>query len=147
MEWLNGEWIYFILTAWGLGLASGSVALALGCACGDVKTATELSPLLLVPQLLFAGFFVKTSQIPVFLRWAQYLCSLKYAMNLILFIEFYPSNDNCKGEAQENCITVLRNNDIIIDQWWVYMIILIALFAGFRIAAAFILQQKAKRFY
>ena len=61
----NGLWIYFILTAWGLGLASGSIAVLLGCAMSDIKAVTEMSPLLFVPQLLFAGFFIKTSQIPV----------------------------------------------------------------------------------
>ena len=60
----------------------------------------ELSPLLFVPQLLFAGFFIKTDQIPVFLRWAQYLCSLKYAINLILCIEFDVGNDSCGGAAR-----------------------------------------------
>ena len=55
----------------------------LGCAIADIKTAMETFPILFVPQLLFAGFFIKTEQIPVFLRWAQYLCSLKYSINLI----------------------------------------------------------------
>jgi len=144
---LNGEWIYLILVAWGLGLSSGSMALVLGCAMPDVKAATELSPLIFVPQMLFAGFFIKTAQIPVFLRWAQYLCSLKYAMNLILFIEFYPSNKNCQGGAQDNCLQVLEKNDIVLDQWWVYLLILTALFVGFRVLAAMLLSQKAKRFY
>ena len=35
-------------------------------------------------QMLFAGFFIRTSQIPVFLRWAQYVCVLKYSINLLL---------------------------------------------------------------
>ena len=38
--------------------------------------------------MLFAGFFVRTDQIPVYLRWAQYLCSLKYAMNVLTIVEF-----------------------------------------------------------
>ena len=74
---LNGSWYWLWLTSWALGMASGSMAVLLGCAVSDIKTVTELSPLLFVPQLLFAGFFIKTSQIPIFLRWAQYLCSLK----------------------------------------------------------------------
>ena len=150
---LNGHPILMVLTNWGLGLASGSMAVLLGiclcihlnhytficiswsiynvgCAISDIKTVTgiiptflfyiheyihtlatmliniyswlfiELSPLLFVPQLLFAGFFIKTDQIPVFLRWAQYLCSLKYAINLILCIEFDVGNDSCDGAAR-----------------------------------------------
>merc|ERR1712023_85205 len=85
---LNGSWYWLWLTSWALGMASGSMAVLLGCAVSDIKTVTELSPLLFVPQLLFAGFFIKTSQIPVFLRWAQYLCSLKYGMNIFMILEF-----------------------------------------------------------
>lgn len=144
---LNGMWIYLILTAWGLGLASGSMAVLLGCALSDIKAVTEMSPLLFVPQLLFAGFFIKTSQIPVFLRWAQYLCSLKYAIDLILIIEFSEDNSNCQGNAAQNCRNVLIQNDVQPDQWWVYMLLLGALFIGFRILSAMLLVQKAKRFY
>ena len=36
------------------------------------------------------------SKIPIFLRWAQYLCSLKYAINLVLLTEFAPGNPNCQ---------------------------------------------------
>ena len=83
MMGMRGNFILLVLAGWGLGLASGSMAVLLGCSTPDVRSATEASPLLFVPQLLFAGFFVKTSQIPIFLRWAQYLCSLKYTMNLV----------------------------------------------------------------
>ncbi len=41
-----------------------------------------------MPQILFAGFFIPISLIPVWLRWAQYLCALKYGVNILLVIEF-----------------------------------------------------------
>ena len=47
-----------MLAAWGLGAASCSVAVLIGCLVSDVKDATELAPLLFVPQLLFAGKWV-----------------------------------------------------------------------------------------
>lgn len=37
---------------------------------------------------LFAGFFVPVEDIPVWLRWAQYLCGLKYSLNLLTVVEF-----------------------------------------------------------
>ena len=39
---------------------------------------TVLDSEVLVPQLLFAGFFIQAEQIPIWLRWAQYTCALKY---------------------------------------------------------------------
>jgi hypothetical protein len=64
------------------------ICLYIGCLVADVKDVSELAPLLFVPQLLFAGFFIRTSLIPIFLRWAQYLCAIKYAINLVLLTEF-----------------------------------------------------------
>ena len=144
---MKGSWIYLVLASWGLGLASSSVAMALGAAVPNVKDVTELAPLLFVPQLLFAGFFIRTSQIPVFLRWAQYLCAIKYTMNLVLMTEFDTSLDSCQGGAKSNCEAVITSNDIDKDKFWVYIILLIALFLGFRILASIILVHKAKRFY
>ena len=144
---MKGSWIYLVLASWGLGLASSSVAMALGAAVPNVKDVTELAPLLFVPQLLFAGFFIRTSQIPVFLRWAQYLCAIKYTMNLVLMTEFDTSLDSCQGGAKSNCEAVITSNDIDKDKFWVYIILLIVLFLGFRILASIILVHKAKRFY
>ena len=76
LYWLidfQGNFILFVLISWGLGLASSSIAVVMGCALTNVKDVTEMSPILFVPQILFAGFFIRISQIPVFLRWAQYL--------------------------------------------------------------------------
>lgn len=33
---------------------------------------------MLVPQILFLGFFIRIDQMPVFLQWAQYLVATKY---------------------------------------------------------------------
>jgi hypothetical protein len=60
-------------------------------------------------------------QIPVFLRWIQYLCGLKWAMNITLAIEQ--------------------------DDWLVYVAILIAAFAFFRLAALAALVNHARHFY
>ena len=41
-----------------------------------------------MPQLLFAGFFIQAEQIPIWLRWAQYLCALKYGLSELYFLVF-----------------------------------------------------------
>lgn len=146
---MQGNFILIVLASFGLGLASSSVAVMLGCLVSDVKSVTELAPLLFVPQMLFVGFFIKTSQIPIFLRWAQYLCSLKYAMNLIILTEFNSSNHSCSRspEAAENCNNLIESNNISRYQFYIYIILLFVLFAAFRLVGAIILTQKAKKFY
>jgi hypothetical protein len=102
----------------------------LGCLVNDVKGVTELAPLVFVPQFLFAGFFIRTSLIPAYLRWAQYLCALKYSINLILINEFSLSTPACSAscQAMNVCADVLRENDIVAEAWWIYGLILFLLY-------------------
>lgn len=66
----------FLAIAYALAMSSTAIAVMLGCSVEDPKLAQEMLPILFVPQMLFAGFFVAPELIPVWLRWAQYLCSL-----------------------------------------------------------------------
>jgi len=143
---LQGSVILHILAAFALSSVAASTALVLGCATKDVKVALELSPLIFVPQILFAGFFIKMEQIPDLLRWAQYLCSLKFAMNLALIVEFGGDAGCPDGNNTQQCQTskdLLEENDIDEDDWWVYTLVLVLLFIVFRIVAATCLASKA----
>lgn len=145
---LQGSFIFLVLSAYGLAMASNSLALIIGCMVPDVKSVAELSPVVFVPQILFAGFFIRMSQVPVFMRWAQYLCGMKYGMNLALLTEFSLDNDSCKdGAARENCRDLLNANDIDANQFWLSILLLTILVVGFRILAALLLKEKAKTFY
>jgi ABC-type multidrug transport system ATPase subunit len=135
---LQGQFILHLLSIFLVGITSASVALVTGCAISDVKTVQELAPVLFVPQILFAGFFVKLSQVPVFLRWVQYLCTLKWGMNVILSSEFA---DSAIGED------MLRSNDINPDESYLFFGVLIMLFFGFRSLAVLVLYKKASAVY
>lgn len=146
---LQGNFILYVLASWGCGIASAALGSLLGCLVTDPKQAMEMAPLLFVPQILFSGFFIRTELIPVWLRWAQYLCSLKYGLNLILINEFAPWRESCHGEpAATNCAAVLENNDVDPEYWWVYVIILIGgLFLTVKVLGAIILARNSLRFY
>jgi hypothetical protein len=98
-----------------------------------------------MPQILFAGFFVPMSSIPVALRWIQYLCSLKYSLNLVLITEL----GDCKGtdEYVQACDILLENNEVKRSHWWVYALVLFALFVGFRALSLYFLIKRARTFY
>jgi len=154
----QGSVILHIVNAWGLSIVASSVALVLGCAVKDITLAQELTPLIFVPQIMFAGFFIKMSDIPVWLRWAQYLCSLKFAINLGLVVEFAGSagcdqdrllSDDAGISATEagRCNasrTLMESNDVEPDDWWISMVVLIGLFFFFRVMAAMLLAAKAR---
>ena len=114
-------------------------------AVSNIKTAMEAAPAVFVPQMLFAGFYIKMEQIPVFLRWIQYLCGLKWAMNIALATEF--GDDQCIETLRPACQNLLKANDSDADDWLLYLLVLCGAFAFFRIAALTALVHKAKHFY
>ena len=139
--------ITFIFT-YVLAMASTAMAVLLGCSVEDPKLGQEMLPILFVPQMLFAGFFVIPELIPIWLRWASYLCSLTYAVRIALLEEF--GNEQCGPEGSEgyrNCKNLLTNVNADEDEKWWYWIILFVIFGCFRMFGLFILQQKATKFF
>jgi len=125
-------------------MAATAVAVLLGCSVGDPKMGQEFLPVLFVPQLLFAGFFVPTDFIPVWLRWAQYLCSLTYAVRLALKYEFQECAEDAGGNS---CAKLLENSNVDQLPAYAYWLILVALFLFFRISALLVLKRKAMTFF
>lgn len=141
----QGSFVLFVAVAYALAMASTAIAVMLGCAVDDPKLAQEMLPILFVPQMLFAGFFVAPELIPVWLRWAQYLCSLTYAVRLSLLLEF--DQDCGSEEANRNCQGLLDNVNADPDEAWWYWIVLVGLFVVFRIFAIIILKSKASKYF
>ena len=74
----------------------------------QIKTAMEAAPAVFVPQMLFAGFYIKMEQIPVFLRWLQYICGLKWAMNIALANECVLPRVSPTARLRAVCIESFR---------------------------------------
>merc|ERR1712087_817807 len=112
------NFFYFLALNFLLAIASTSIGVFIGSCVEDPNVALEFIPALIVPQLLFSGFFIQTSLIPEILRWAQYLCSLTYAIRLSLFYEF--------GECTTaSCENLLENNGVNqLDPLWYWIILL-----------------------
>lgn len=112
----------------------------LGCTVENPKVAQQLLSLLLIPQYLFAGFFISPSLIPECLRWCQYLCPLTYAFRLLVLAEF----NQCGAQTCDAFFADLSINEERKVQFWVS---LIGLFFLFRSIAIFFLKQKAGNFH
>jgi len=141
----RGNFFYLTVSLWGLMLAATSTAYILGSVVSSPKSAQELAPIVLVPQILFLGFFIRIDQMPVWISWANYLCSTKYALNLAMLIEFQPQ----LAVNQTNAIAfeqLLQFNAVEPSQTWLYALILVALFLGFRLVSLVLLNEKAKSF-
>ena len=144
----NGSWLIFVLVYWIAGLAAASTALLVGCLVPNAEVAQQAAPALFVPQLLFAGFFISTAQIPVWLNWVQYLCGLKYGMNLFILNEFGEgTTEGWDPAARAAANAIVDNNDIDPDRWWVYLLILLVLICAFRLLAILALAKRAEAFF
>lgn len=77
--------------------------------------------------------------------WARYLCSLTYAVRLVLIGEF--DRDCGDDKADDNCETILRNVEADPDDAWWYWLILAVLFVVFRLLALMLLRKKATKFF
>lgn len=133
----NGNFLMLFFIFWLQGTVGASLALWLGSLTSNVESAIQLTPILLVPQILFSGVFLRVSLIPSWLRWAQYTCFLKYTINLLTIEEFKDINVNGEIELKDG---INLNEDLE----WLYFLVLIGLFLLFRISSMYFLQKRAK---
>jgi ABC-type multidrug transport system ATPase subunit len=124
---LQGNFFLLWMVLWLNNLSAASASLLAGCVVTDPSNVSEIAPFISTPQIIFTGFFIRIDQIPAALRWLQYLCSLKWSLNLLLLVEF----DNCQD--QELCDQfVLAPNNISKDDAGLYVGVLIGIFVLFR---------------
>lgn len=136
---LQGPYILIALILWAVAITSGALGILLGCLVKDPKQAVEFAPLIFVPQLLFVGFYIRTSLIPVYIRWVQYLCPLKYGVNLAFLVEYVPTS----GIARRNWSSMLDENSIHLSDWWIYVLILLSIYCGCKILSTILLSKLA----
>jgi len=74
--------LYRFLMVLAVSIGTSSVAQGVGLLVGaaaNIQVAVFLAPAATIPFLLFAGFFVNISAIPVYMRWMSYLSFMRYS--------------------------------------------------------------------
>jgi len=135
---MNLRMNFFVFWSINVLLAIGvtSFGTLLGSVVENPAVAIQLMPALVVPQMLFSGFFISSEMIPSFLRWIQYLCALTYAMRLALVYEF----EDC---PYETCTETLDRNGVFeLDRTW-YWVVLLAITVFSRVISMMALRGKA----
>ncbi|CAD8179154.1 unnamed protein product [Paramecium octaurelia] len=69
-------------------LNGNSMGLMAGCAFNDIKVATSIVPLVLLPLIIFSGFFANSKQFFVWIGWIQYISPVKYSFEALATNEF-----------------------------------------------------------
>ncbi|KAI8895869.1 P-loop containing nucleoside triphosphate hydrolase protein [Globomyces pollinis-pini] len=73
------NYIKFVSTMVLFSMNSGLFCLLIGCLVNDMGTAILISSVIILFKMLFAGILINQFQIPIYLRWIQYLSFFKYA--------------------------------------------------------------------
>eukprot|EP01084_Bolivina_argentea_P297808 513121_1 len=69
-------------------ICTGSFGMIIGCFANNAGEAMQLMPMAFIPFLLFTNFLVSLEQIPVWIRWIQWLDPFKYLVDALSITEF-----------------------------------------------------------
>jgi hypothetical protein len=99
-----GNFFLFLLTLILIYNASSGYSLIISSSFSDKQLAVTLTPVLIIPFMLFAGFFVASSSIPVFLKEFEYLSIFKYGYQALMRNQFKENNPNfnwCQYQTEQ----------------------------------------------
>lgn len=133
MYWFVGlsstavQFFTFYLLSYLLTFAGMSLGLLLGSVVTDEKSMASVTPMVILPFVLFSGLFKNTGNIPAWIGWIQYISPIKYTFSGYLENEvLYAANSNL---AQMNFDVGL----------WGSVGVLAALGIGYRLLSLFFL--------
>jgi len=120
-----------------------SLGICLAAAFADLSVALSVTPMILLPLMIFSGFFVNNGGIPVYFDWIKYLSPMKYGFSALVQNEFTnlvltcsPSDVTrglCKFTRGEQVIRSLgMDSDPAIS---INLIVLFLLYLGFLLLA------------
>ncbi|EFN77859.1 Protein white [Harpegnathos saltator] len=111
--------------------------------------ALSVGPPVIIPFMLFGGFFLNTASVPSYFEWFSYLSWFRYGNEALLInqwaevdtIQCTRSNTTCPRSGR----TVLQTYNFKVDDFWIDIICLFSLIAAFRLLAFLALLSKTRR--
>ncbi|KAK5645430.1 hypothetical protein RI129_006730 [Pyrocoelia pectoralis] len=113
---LNPNVIHFLIAA-GILILVANVAVSFGyfvsCLSNSVDMAMSIAGPMMIPVMLFGGFFINLDSIPKYFRWLSYLSWLRYGYEGLMVNQWDGINYiNCTGSE-----TCPKNGDVILDTY------------------------------
>ena len=115
-----------------IAFAGASLGLLLGSLIFDAKSVSAVIPIVIVPFILFSGFFKNRESLPVWLGWFEYISPNKYG-----FIGFLENEVAYKASRIDNLEFDLTK--------WEAIIVLFCLGIFFRLLSLFFLWFLRKK--
>ena len=73
------QFFIFYLVGYLVTLNGVSLGLVLGSIISDAKSVSAITPIIVIPFILFSGFFKNSGNVPDWIGWIQYVSSMKYS--------------------------------------------------------------------
>lgn len=83
-----GAVVHFLFSSILMSYGAAAFSSMVSTACSTLPIALSIVPVTLMPLVIFSGYFVNTSTIPVYFDWIKYLSSVKYAFDIMVITEF-----------------------------------------------------------
>lgn len=150
----GGVFVQMVLTLVLCAQTSAGLGYFLSAAGESIESATAVSAPILIPLLLFAGFFLNNASVPDYFIWIKYLSWFFYTYDALL-IELWGSygtincstapdiTQNCNRYADGDAVLTLYNvkrSDLARD-----ILVIIAIGIFLRVLAYVVLAMKARR--
>ncbi|XP_043799072.1 ABC transporter G family member 3-like [Apis laboriosa] len=145
---------HFFITAGIVALVanvSTSFGYLISCISNNLSMALSIGPPVIIPFLLFGGFFLNTASVPFYFEWFSYLSWFRYGNEALLInqwsevesIECTRSNATCPKSGR----MVLQTFNFKQEHFWMDIVCLFSLIIAFRFLAFLALLLKTRGNY
>lgn len=79
-----GQFFTFYLICYLVSFAGMSLGLLLGSMITDTKSVSIVTPVFMLPLIVFSGYFKNAGNFPQWISWIQYISPIKYTFSAFL---------------------------------------------------------------
>ncbi|OXU28894.1 hypothetical protein TSAR_016626 [Trichomalopsis sarcophagae] len=125
---------------------STSFGYLISCTSTHLSMALSIGPPVIIPFLLFGGFFLNTASVPIYLKWFSYLSWFRYGNEALLINQWADIKSiNCtrsNASCPKSGLMVLQTLNFNKDFFWMDICALVVLIIVFRIVSLLALIYK-----
>jgi ABC-type multidrug transport system permease subunit len=81
------------------GIYKCNLGLMASCMFRDVKTAAGFLPVVIMPFVLFSGFYANSSTFMEWIGWIQYISPMKYSFEALVWNEYDTRRSEFHGKS------------------------------------------------
>eukprot|EP00056_Hartaetosiga_gracilis_P009100 m.130709 g.130709 ORF g.130709 m.130709 type:complete len:381 (-) comp13059_c1_seq9:160-1302(-) len=148
------QFFEFLLAIFLTTVSAESIAYAVSSLARDPQQAGALAPVFLVTSILFGGFFIGTSNIPVWLSWLKYISYLSYGFAASMQSQFKSDLAINEGGCPATQLFCPTSGDQVLSfygldelSYWENIVVMVAFTVIVRFLAYYLLLKRGSLKY